>query len=795
MSTQFPKQRLPLSKKGKDWRENHLKWAENVRYLNNGKIRKSLINKKVNFDLYAGKLHLSDLKLYLNPYDKISSYIPSKIQHYPVMNQALDLLVGEEINSKGNMIAKVINPDAISQLEEQKTSVAKQIIIEFASKDIPQDQEQQEATAIQKYLNYKYQDIREVNANWLLKDAMRAVDFDRKLQEGFKHVLICLEEIYLFGIASGEPFMELINPKKVYTFRGGQSSRLEDSDIILIDDYWSPGKIVDVYFADLKESDRKYLDDVTSGAPVGNTFIDDTMAYITLPSEDLIDETLMDGYIGIANELGLPKSDYVDADGNIRVLKVFWRSQRKLLKLRRFDSETGDPIEEYVSESYRPNKNLGEEVETYWVNEWWSGTKIGKEIYVNIKPLDLQYRRMHNPSACTPPIVGQVYNTNQLRGQSMVDKMKPLQYLYDTIMDRMLKLIANHIGKVPEIDLAKVAWDDIDKFIHFVRTEQVAFMNSFKENLKGVASGQYNTVGGGNFDFDQSQGIQQYAVLLQQIKNQMMDMVGITPQRLGEISSRETVGGTERSVTQSSHTTAELRAIHNNVKKRCAEKLLETAKYAIKGNKKKVPYVTTEGISAILEIDGDEFAERDYGIYVENDLDLQGIRQKLEAIAQAWSQNETVKPSTIISIFEDSSIESIKRKLEQDFEDKVNEARQQAQMQEQTIQQQNQRLAEIEAKKMQLEQQKLQLEDLINERDNNTKLQIKMMELNNQQGVDNSSEIEKIQLQKEKIDKELQFKREQFYKDLDFENTKLRETIRHNKETEQISRIKKTSTK
>lgn len=211
--------------------------------------------------------------------------------------------------------------------------------------------------------------------------------------------------------------------------------------------------------------------------------------------------------------------------------------------------------------------------------------------------------------------------------------------------------------------------------------------------------------------------------------------------------------------------------------------------------KKKVPYVTTEGISAILEIDGDEFAERDYGIYVENDLDLQGIRQKLEAIAQAWSQNETVKPSTIISIFEDSSIESIKRKLEQDFEDKVNEARQQAQMQEQTMQQQSQRLAEIEAKKMQLEQQKLQLEDLINERDNNTKLQIKMMELNNQQGVDNSSEIEKIQLQKEKIDKELQFKKEQFYKDLDFENTKLRETIRHNQETEQISRIKKTSTK
>ena len=52
-----------------------------------------------------------------------------------------------------------------------------------------------------------------------------------------------------------------------------------------------------------------------------------------------------------------------------------------------------------------------------------------------------------------------------------------------------------------------------------------------------------------------------------------------------------------------------------------------------------------------------------------------------------------------------------------------------------------------------------------------------------------------MKTEKEKIDKELQFKKEQFYKDLDFENTKLRETIRHNQETEQISRIKKTSTK
>ena len=136
---------------------------------------------------------------------------------------------------------------------------------------------------------------------------------------------------------------------------------------------------------------------------------------------------------------------------------------------------------------------------------------------------------MSNPSYCHPGIVGQVYNTNQNKPLSMVDKMKPLQYQFNAVADRWLKIMANHVGNVAEIDLAKVAWDDIDKFLHYVRTENMMFLNSFKESNKGVASGVYNTVGGRSVNMDQTASIQLYANLMQTIRSMMLEMVGITP--------------------------------------------------------------------------------------------------------------------------------------------------------------------------------------------------------------------------------------------------------------------------
>ena len=63
----LPPQRLPMSKKTKEWRKQHLDWADNRSFFNYELVRKSVMHKAINYDLVNGKLHMDDLTLILNP--------------------------------------------------------------------------------------------------------------------------------------------------------------------------------------------------------------------------------------------------------------------------------------------------------------------------------------------------------------------------------------------------------------------------------------------------------------------------------------------------------------------------------------------------------------------------------------------------------------------------------------------------------------------------------------------------------------------------------------------------------
>lgn len=792
--SKFPRQKLTLKQKTKEWRKKHANWADSHSKIYNSKVRQTYRNKVINYNLYAGIANKNDMKAMLNPYDKKNYYIPDSIQHYPIINNAIDLLSGEESNRKTKLTAKVANQDAISELEERRISTAKQKIIEYLQEEGSPQELQQKATRLQSYLNYSIQDLEEINDNFILQHYMKEVEFDIKLRDGFKDVSIANEEMYYFDVVAGNPVMEKLNPKKVFTYRTGNSSKIEDADIIIIDDYWSPGQILDNYYEVLTKKDQKVLEEASN-----YEFNDYATTYDEREGYIYVDEALedldgiissgetVDGVLAFAYSSGLANQKYVDRDGNLRVLRVFWKSKRKVLKVKSYDPETGEAEYNYRSETYKINEELGEEAEEQWWNEWWEGTKIGQNIYVNMRPKPHQFRNMNNKSICHSGIVGQCYNTNQVRGYSMVDKMKPYQYLYDAIHDRLIKLLTNHIGSVLEVDTAKIpaGWKP-DKWLHFLRTENIAFVDSFKEGNKGAATGKlagnFNTTGK-SLDLDLGNSIQLYIELLEYTKRTMYEIVGLTPQRLGEISSSETVGGVERSVNQSSNITAEMFAIHDDVKKRCATMLLETAKQALKGRNEKIMYVTDDGINRIVNINGDNFTSRDHGIFIENELELGGLRNKLEQLAHAWSQNETVTPSTIIQIMNDPSLASIQRKIELDIQAKQERDQQslerQQQSQEQAAQQQaeiQQRAQQIEELRLQFEQQQIELDKYKVDADNNTKIQI----ANIQHGEDNDIEEKETDLKEEKIDNDYELKKRQ-----------IEESIRHNKQQEKINKSKK----
>lgn len=808
----LPPHQLPFKRKNKEWRRAFVDWADSKTFSTNSLVRKSVMHKKINYDLLRGVLHMSDLELILNPDHLKAGFIPDRITHYPIMNSKLNVLIGEESKRVFDFRVVITNPNSISEIENTKRDAIRERLQQLLSDDsLNEDDFNQKLEQMNDYFTYEYQDMREVRANCLINHYMKELNIPLEFNKGFRDAATVAEEIYQCDIRGGEPTFEKVNPLKIRIYKSGYSNKVEDADMIAIEDYWSPGKVTDTYYEEIESlsaSDKKklidLLDNNVAGAAADHDSmdnIDDRNGFINI---NLIgDEAIAaNGYY--FDPMGL-FSDGVDDSmmpydiaGNIRVLRVYWKSRRKIKKVKSYDPETGEEVFNFYPETYIIDTDKGEEETIFWVNEAWEGTKIGKDIYIGMRPRVVQYNRLSNPSRCHFGIVGSIYNMNDDKPFSLVDMMKPYNYLYDAIHDRLNKHLAKNWGKIIQLDLAKVpkGWD-VEKWLYFAKTNNLAIVDSFKEGNSGLAkghlAGSLNNASSGVIDAEMGNIIQQEINLLEFIKMEVSDVVGISKQREGQISNRETVGGVERATLQSSHITEWLFYIHEDVKKRALECFLETAKIALKGRTLKFNHILGTGALQISEIDGDEFAENDYGLIVDSSNATQELNSKLDMLAQAALQNQALGFSTIMKLYGSCSLAEKQRMVE------ANEKRLQEQQQQQQQQQ-------MEIQQMQIQQQaateqaRMEQEYKINSENNETKILI--AEINSQAESDRLALMNKdyaeedVYTQKDKA--ELAEKIREFDERLKFDREKLaHEKSKDNKDqalkSKQISKSNKTS--
>lgn len=786
----LPRQRLPYSQKNKEWRKDNVDYADTHSFYYDERVRKSLQNKIINLNLYNGIVDVRDLTNIVNPYQMDASFIPDNIPHHPIMVPKIDLLAGEEIKRRFDWSVIVTNPEAITKKEEEKKQFLFQKLSELYQQNYSDEELDLKMKELERYMKYDWQDLREKMANQILRHYWQEQRFELTFNKCFKDALIMAEEIALVDIIHGEPVLEKLNPLKVHSVRSGNSDKIEDSSIIIIQDHWSPNKIIDVYHDQLKPEDIDYILEYGEHRSRGDYSDDDQNHVLLRDALNTGTEGIYDSIFNLAEINGhIFGSNYTDENGNIRVLKVFWKSLKKVKKVKFYD-EFGEEQFDIYSEEYIPNKELGEESTDMWVNEWWEGVKVGKDIYLNIRPRQVQYNRLNNPSICHPGIIGQIYSTNQGKAVSLVDRAKNYQYMYDAIWDRLNKAIAANYGKIFELDLAKIPdnWE-VEKWMHFAVVNKIAVMDSFKEGSHGAATGrlagQMNTVGGKVIDMETGNYIQQHIQLLEYIKMEMGEICGVSQQRQGQISNRETVGGVERSVNQSSHITEYWFMMHEQFKIRVLEAFLETAKVALKGNNKKTQYVLDDLSIEILNMESDEFCEADYGIVVSSSPKVMELEQMLKSNAQAILQNGG-SLTTIMDIYFSPSLMDMRRKIEDAEEQANNRAQEQAREQNEILRQQ------AEGQQA-LEEAKLQLEDTKNIRDNETKYAIALLNKEDQEipiEEDDTLDVEKLNLDKKKQRDDLMVK----IKQLDNDMKKHEDNVELKKESNKIARIKKKST-
>lgn len=723
MDIKLPPQKKTYKQKDKSWRKECVDMLDRqLSFAYNQGTRRTIRNKVINQRLYEGKLDIQDMLQVINPANTKASFIPSQIQHYPILVPKIDLLVGEELKRPFDYTVSISDQNGISMKLQDKKELVNKKVTELISSDKTEEEVQAELEKFSIYFKYEWKDLREVRANKLLKHYYTTLGIKDKLSECFKNALIFGEEIVQCDVIGNEPIFERLNPKKVHTLRTGYSDRIEDSDVIILEDYWSPGRIIDTWYDVLDQAD---IDRIQRGEiNTGTNFSTDTYAnsFIT----DGIGNTVVDGYLAVSEVDG---NDYskvlIDNSGNIRVLRVYWRSL-KLVQEVTYPDENGDQQVKIMSEEYIPDTNRGEATRKLWIEEWWEGGKIAADIYTPIGPKRVQYARLSNPSLGHPGIVGQVYNFNQGKATSLLDRMKSYQYMYDVIHHRLNKAIAKNLGKIVMMDLSKIptGWQ-VDKWMGYVVDNGFGFIDTTKEIQKGPATGKlvgnFNTTDLKAVDVETGNYIQQHINLLEFIKAEMSEIVGITPQRQGATTASETLGGVERAVIQSSNNTEWWFQKHEQFKIRALTVFLETCKIALRGNKIKLQNILDDFSSEIFEIDGDEFAEFDHDIVLVADNKSKEMKQTLDRAAHAYMQNNGSLAVVMDILFSDSMADK-RRRIEAAELKKEQQAQQQAQQQIQVQQQQIQATIEKEQLDRELEKYKV-------DSDNQTKIYLEQIKM------------------------------------------------------------------
>lgn len=773
----FPRQKLPLSKKGKKWQEDCVNYIIGEGNVTSGGNSTSYYGElQTYYNLYNSIFDEKDFKSITNPF-KVEDGFPATPHDFNIIRPKVDLLIGEETKRPLNFRVIRTSQEATSEMQEKEKQMILQYIeaaitAKMSPEEAQQFQEQLQSGEIMppeqiaKYMDKDYKDIVENTAYHSLTYLREKLDLDNEFIKGWKDGLISGREIYYVGVLNAEPYAERVNP---ICFSYDKSPDLE----FIEDGSWCCRKmrmpiteVYDRYYDKLEEKDLDKLEEM-----IGST-----------PGRNLGDRSPVD--MGI--QLRIYDNPIFEGSGKslVNVWHCCWKSFKKIFYVTTTD-DAGQPQINIVDETYQP---VGNEVsiEPDWIIEVWEGYRAGSDLYFGIQPIEYQHVSIDNPNSQKLPYCGAIYSNTNSKPRSLISILKPLQYMYIVLWYRLELAIARDKGKVVNMDITQIPKSmniSPAKWMHYLSSVGVNFINPYEEgwNIPGREGGkpaQFNQITA--LDLTMSNVIAEYIQLMDKIEELAGTISGITQQREGAVSTSEMVGNVERSVVQSSHITEPLFWVHNQCKRRVLNMLLNTAKGAWEETgKQKLQYIFDNGERAFLDITP-KFYYEDMDVFVsDTSKDLENI-QKLQQLIQPAMQNgaSLLEAAEILT---NDNFNIIKQKLKdmQTRQEQIQQQQQEAEAQQQQQLQQMQN--ESKQQELMLQEAQMDLQRYQIDQDNQTKIAVAQInayrgteELDqDQNGIPDPVEIGKQAIEQQKINQEAYNKRYEAKQKREIEDQKI----------------------
>lgn len=773
----FPRQKLPLSKKGKKWQKDCVNYIIGEGNVTSGGNSTSYYGElQTYYNLYNSIFDEKDFKSITNPF-KVEDGFPATPHDFNIIRPKVDLLIGEETKRPLNFRVIRTSQEATSEMQEKEKQMILQYIeaaitAKMSPEEAQQFQEQLQSGEIMppeqiaKYMDKDYKDIVENTAYHSLTYLREKLDLDNEFIKGWKDGLISGREIYYVGVLNAEPYAERVNPICFSYDKSPDLDFIEDGSWCCRKMRMPITEVYDRYYDKLEEKDLDKLEEM-----IGST-----------PGRNLGDRSPVD--MGI--QLRIYDNPIFEGSGKslVNVWHCCWKSFKKIFYVTTTD-DAGQSQINIVDETYQP---VGNEVsvEPDWIIEVWEGYRAGSDLYFGIQPIEYQHVSIDNPNSQKLPYCGAIYSNTNSKPRSLVSILKPLQYMYIVLWYRLELAIARDKGKVVNMDITQIPKSmniSPAKWMHYLSSVGVNFINPYEEgwNIPGREGGkpaQFNQITA--LDLTMSNVIAEYIQLMDKIEGLAGTISGITQQREGAVSTSEMVGNVERSVVQSSHITEPLFWVHNQCKRRVLNMLLNTAKGAWEETgKQKLQYIFDNGERAFLDITP-KFYYEDMDVFVsDTSKDLENI-QKLQQLIQPAMQNgaSLLEAAEILT---NDNFNIIKQKLKdmQTRQEQIQQQQQEAEAQQQQQLQQMQN--EAKQQELMLQEAQMDLQRYQIDQDNQTKIAVAQInayrgteELDqDQNGIPDPVEIGKQAIEQQKINQDAYNKRYEAKQKREIEDQKI----------------------
>ena len=428
----------------------------------------------------------------------------------------------------------------------------------------------------------------------------------------------------------------------------------------------------------------------------------------------------------------------------LRATTAYWKSQRKVGHLTKINEE-GEVITDIIGEEYKitdkpiydttliknktkDNLIFGEHIDWVWINQVWGGVKIGPNhpsfwgmnnpgginpMYLGVDrntigPLKFQFKGDNTLYGCKLPVEGAVFNDRNTRSTSMVDLMKPFQIGYNIVNNQIADILVDELGTVIMLDQNALPqhslgedWgkNNLAKAYVAMKNFQMLPLDTSITNTENALNFQHFQV----MNLEQTQRMLSRIQMANYFKQQCFEVIGITPQRLGQqMGQTDTAKGVEQAMAGSYAQTEVYFMQHSDyLMPRVHQMRTDLAQYYhSKKPSLRLQYMTSTDEKVNFEMNGTDLLLRDINIYCTTKANQRAILEQMKNLAVS---NNTAGASIydLGNIMQTESLGELTNSLKA-IERKATEQRQEQMQHEQEMQQQEMQ-TRIQEKQLELD--------------------------------------------------------------------------------------------